>query len=180
MKMTVIILSLMTTILSASSETDLSSGLKLINECKQLKNFQYKLGIFDFYGNPNRLSYGLSFGFKNDSNETLKVISKLNFKDLNNNIIADIERKTEIKPHYSEPFNTSSYASIEISEVGDDFSGITELIFSCETTATKTITDNKFKSINIPTALWNKFTEKNGGEIAARLKLFELIGESIK
>ncbi len=180
MKKIVITISLMATILAASPKTDLTSCVKLINECKQLKNIKYKLGVFDFFGDPNRLSYGFSYGFKNDSNETLNVKAKLNFKDMNNNTIADMERDTEIKPHYSKPFNTGSYASKDMSEVGDDFSGITELILNCETEASKTKTDSKFKSINIPTKLWDKFAEKNGGEIGARIKLFTLIAEEIK
>ncbi len=178
MRKMIIVIALMTTILSASPEKDLTSGVKLISECKQLKNIKYKLGIFNFYGNPDKLSYGLSYGFKNDSNKTIKVKVQMNFKDMNNNTIADIQRNIKIKPHYSEPFDTGSYNSKDMNEVGDDFSGVTELILNCGTASPKI--DDKFKSINIPTKLWNEFTKKNGGELTARFKLFELIVESMK
>ena len=178
MSKAVMVIALMATVLMASPEKDLTDGVKLINECHQLKNIKYKLGIFNFYGNPNRLSYGLSYGFKNDSNKTIKVKVQMNFKDLHNNTIADIQSNLKIKPHYSEPFNTGSYTAKDLSEVGDDFSGLTELIFNCKTTTPKI--ENKFKSINIPTKLWNKFAEKNGGDLMARLKLFEIMVKSLK
>jgi len=130
MKRIIIAMLLLTIGTFASEKKDFTSGVKLINECGYIKNIKYKLGLYNSYG--DKFSYGLQYGFKNDSNKTIKVKTILNFKDFNKNIIADISRTDTIKPHYSKGFDTSSYWAKDVNEVGDDFSGVTELKISCE------------------------------------------------
>ena len=108
--------------------------------------------------------YGVSYGLKNRSKNTIKYKVIIYPKDNEGNRIGESRIGSgTLKAHYEEPFNDGSYYAV--GENMSTFSGNADLNISCEKEKQRTISKNKtFGTIRLKKSAFKMFEDKSDFE----------------